>query len=312
MNTNKRKYMARMTLLERVALALLIVASGAAAFQRPFQAALFRAAGRETHSARPLRVTFLEVGKGDAMVIETPAGKTLVVDAGGVFGEGDDQGRRVVAPFLRSRGIARIDTLLLTHPHPDHVGGAKTLIEQFPVGLVLDNGVNADSALVRPYRSAAKERGIPCREVRRGATLDADQGVTISALAPTAETLRGKVNNTSIVLRVEYGRTALLLTGDAEADAESEMIRSGQPLACDVLKVGHHGSRASTSEEFVAAARPRYAVISVSANNRMGYPHPEVLERLEKTGARLYRTDRNGAVTCLSDGASVHIETARR
>lgn len=290
----------------------------------------------------PLRVTFLDVGKGDAIVLETPSGKCLVVDAGGTLGRNNDRGRTVVAPFLRARKRKRIDLLLLTHPHPDHVGGAATLINQFPVVSLVDNGLDSTVASYKAYRAAAKKRNVPCAVAARGWCMDCGDGVVLRALAPdkppkklpnvvlpaldgragrvclpqkreaTADTSGNKeVNNSSIVLRVDYGKTSFLLTGDAEANAENEMLQSRQPLACDVLKVGHHGSNKSTSARFLQAVKPRYAVISVNADNRNGHPAPPVLERLQKAGAQIFRTDQNGNVTCVSDGRVLRFETSR-
>ncbi len=261
---------------------------------------------------RGLRVTFLDVGKGDATVIETPSGKVVVVDTGGKLANGADHGSRTIAPYLRAHDRERISVLLLTHPHPDHVSGAATLLTQFPVGVLFDNGIDADSAEVRRYRQAAQDRGVPLHLAARGTVISLGEGVTLRALAPPrTATAAGRINNTSIVLRLEYGKTAFLLTGDAEADSEGEMLADGQNLACDVLNVGHHGSRASTSAEFLAAAHPRIAVISVNAGNGAGYPHSEVLDRLHGAGAKVYRTDRNGSVTCLSDGTQIRVETKR-
>ncbi|MCW3095102.1 MAG: hypothetical protein JWL77_720 [Chthonomonadaceae bacterium] len=262
-------------------------------------------------SARTLRVTFLNVGKGDSAVLETPSGQVVVVDTGGKLANGADHGSRTIAPFLRSHGRGRISVLLLTHPHPDHISGAATLLQEFPVGVLLDNGVNADSSEVRRYRQIAQDRGVPCHVGARGLVITLGEGITLRALAPPRTTAAGRVNNSSIVLRLEYGETAFLLTGDAEAESESEMLAGGQNLACNVLKVGHHGSNASTSAELLAAAHPQIAVISVNANNGAGYPHPEVLDRLRTAGARVYRTDLNGNVICLSDGAHVQVETER-
>lgn len=260
---------------------------------------------------RPLRVTFLDVGKGDAAVIETPSGKVVIVDTGGKLANGADHGSRTIAPYLRSHGSKRISVLLLTHPHPDHISGATTLLQEFPVGVLLDNGIAADSPEVRRYRQAARERGVPMHIGARGTRISLGEGVTLRVLAPPRTTTAGRINNTSIVLRLEYGQTAFLLTGDAEADSEAEMIADGQNLACNLLKVGHHGSNASTSAALLAAAHPQIAVISVNAGNGAGYPHPELLDRLRAAGARVYRTDQNGSITCLSDGAHLRVETAR-
>ncbi|HZO90320.1 MAG TPA: ComEC/Rec2 family competence protein [Chthonomonadaceae bacterium] len=259
-----------------------------------------------------LRITFLDVGQGDAAVIESPSGKVLVVDAGGILeNEGDDEGRRVVVPFLRSQGIRRIDALLLTHPHADHIGGALTLLQNIPVGLLMDNGEPVDSPLAAHILTAAQARGVPYRPARRGQVLDFGDGVRARVLDPTAQALQEGTNDASIVLRVEYGRTAFLLTGDAEAQEEDDLLRSGQPLACDVLKVAHHGSRTSSTPAFLAAAHPRLAVISVGTGNVYGHPDRQVIARLQGSGARVYRTDRRGAITCFSDSLAVRVEAMR-
>lgn len=256
-----------------------------------------------------LRVTFLDVGQGDAAIIESPSGKTLVVDAGGLLPAGDDEGRRVVAPYLRYRGINHIDMLLLTHPHADHIGGAATLIDRFPVSLLLDNGAPSVSPALTHLLTEAHTHHVPSQRAHQGQILDFGDGVVARVLAPNASSPTGPENEACVVLRVEYGRTAFLLDADAEADEEAAMTRSGQPLNCDVLKVGHHGSHTSTTPGFLAAAHPRLAIISVGAHNLYGHPSPEVLERLQDEGARIYRTDKNGAVTCLSDGVTVRAET---
>ncbi len=288
-------------LLEMVGLALLL------AVTMPFA---IRQHALEAQKAS-LRVTFLDVGKGDAIVIETPSGKVMVVDTGGKLANGADHGSRTIAPYLRRHGRERLSVLLLTHPHPDHISGAATLLTEFPVGALLDNDVDAGLPEVRRYRQVAQERGVPWHRVARGTVITLGDGVALRVLAPPRTTAAGRVNNSSIVLRLEYGQTAFLLTGDAEAESETEMLSTGQNVACNVLKVGHHGSRASTSAELLAAAHPRIAVISVNAGNGQGYPHPDLLERLRGAGAKVYRTDQHGSITCLSDGAQVRVETER-
>ncbi len=264
---------------------------------------------------RTLRVTVLDVGKGDALVIESPAGRVLVVDTGGFVGRpggNDDQVRRVVGPFLRKRGIRRIDILLLTHPHAEHIAGAARLLDEFEVGRVVDNGVGDKSGLVARYRDVARRKNVPVTQAARGARLDLGGRVRVTVLHPARPgEKRGGTNDTSIVARVSFGRTAFLLTGDAGEPSENEMIRTGGPLAADVLKVAHHGGAGATGARFLAPVRPSVAIISVDANNRHGHPDAGVLARLRDAGATVYRTDQSGSVTCVSDGRRVRVETRR-
>ena len=259
-----------------------------------------------------LRVTFLDVGQGDAAVIESPGGKTILVDTGGVSHEGaNDEGRRTVAPFLRSRGINRIDMILLSHPHTDHIGGAKTLLNLFPVGLLMDNGQDADKPPVADILTAAQSHSTAYRAARRGQIIELGDGAVLRVLAPTEAETHGTVNNGSMVLRLEYRQTNFLFTGDAEKDEENDLVTDKMPLACDALKVGHHGSDSSTTPEFLAEAHPHFAIVSVGKHNLYGHPRQDILQRLTESGAAAYRTDERGAVTCVSDGATVKVETMR-
>ena len=259
-----------------------------------------------------LRVTFLDVGQGDAAVIETPGGSTLVVDTGRINEQsGSDEGQRVVTPYLKSRGVNRIDILLLSHPHADHIGGAASLLERFSVGLLLDNGQDSDYPLVAHYLQSAQASRVAYRTAQRGQVIALADGVILRILSPTPEERGGPVNDASLVLRVEYGKTAFLFTGDAEINEETDLLAARQPLAADVLKVGHHGSVTSSTPEFLAAVHPKTAVISVGKHNLYGHPRREILERLAAEGVQTFRTDRSGAVTCISDGVSVRVAAMR-
>ena len=263
-------------------------------------------------TAREMRVTFLDVGKGDSAVIETPSGRVIVIDTGDATAKEGDQGEKVVAPYLRSRNIRRIDILILTHPHNDHISGAMALLKQFSVGQIVENGCGADSKRMQRIREEAEKRKIAIRCVAQGDTLDFGADAQACLVSPARDADFGtKENAYSLVLRVAYRKTAFLFTGDANGDAEKAMLKTRQTLTCDVLKAGHHGHQSSTLPDFLAAVHPRVAIISVDADNRAGMPHDATLKRLEKIGAKVYRTDKNGSVTCRTDGATLQVTPER-
>ncbi|CEK18337.1 predicted hydrolase (metallo-beta-lactamase superfamily) [Chthonomonas calidirosea] len=255
-----------------------------------------------------LRVYFLDVGQGDAAVLATPSGRIFVVDTGRDNQEtGEDMGREVVIPFFHVEGFTHIDALILTHPHADHIGGAATLLENLPCDALVDNGQSENSVEEAAYLAAAYRRHVPRIMPLPGEQIDCGDGVTLHFLAPTSAERSGPPNNASVVVRVDYGRTHFLLMGDAEAPEEATLLSEGQSLACDVLKVGHHGSDTSTTPRFLQAVHPKFAVISVGAYNLYGHPSPLVIERLRQAGIKIYRTDRNGAIEALSDGNEVRM-----
>lgn len=260
-----------------------------------------------------LTVTFLDVGQGDAAVIEAPDGRVVLIDTGGISSGGEqDQGRQTVEPYLRRHGVNHIDAILLTHPHADHIGGADTLIEDIPTDLLIDNGEPTEPPLEEKLLSDAQHRHVAYRSALSGEEMDLGGGVVADVIAPTrAEVAKDVPNNASIVVRLTYGRTVFLFMGDAEKAEESELLAEGQNLKCDVLKIGHHGSDTSSTAQFIAAARPKEALVSVGAHNRYGHPSQAVIVRLQQIGCHVHRTDKEGAVTCVSDGKSVHVETMK-
>lgn len=256
-----------------------------------------------------LRVTFLDVGQGDSIVIESPSGKVVVIDTGNIIDEGaDDQGRRVVAPYLRWRGINKIDYLILTHPDADHIGGAATLLHEFRVENLLENGQfgKTETALVRAIFREAQRQNTMIRIARREQRIQLGDGTNFTVLAPTDAMMSGSTNDASIVLRLDYGRKSFLFTGDAGETEEADLVATRQPLAADVLKAGHHGSKHSTTPAFLNAVQPRAVVFSCGKNNSYSHPHPDVVKRVQETGASVFRTDTQGAIVFTSDGVTLN------
>jgi competence protein ComEC len=265
-----------------------------------------------------LEVDVLDVGQGDSLFVVSPGGKTLLIDGGGAFGGfpareqnfGVDPGEEAVSPYLWSRGFKRLDVVALTHAHQDHLGGLIAILENFPVGQ-LWIGREVGSPALRRLEELARERRIPIEHEIRGKSF-VWNGVTGEFLWPeaaTAEIALEARNDDSLVLRLHYRNRNILLPGDAEKQAEHAILEENRAdsLQADVLKVGHHGGKNSTTLEFLAAVQPRVAIISVGEKNSYGHPSLELLERLQGAGVRILRTDRDGAVRMLTDGEGLVI-----
>jgi competence protein ComEC len=279
--------------------------------------------------AEPVRaptLTFIDVGQGDACLIRLPNGANVLVDGGGsprapcrsddcagaapgtlarsLRTDCLDVGRDVLARYLRHEHVRRLDLLVLTHPHDDHLWGLNALLdarEGFEVRAVLDAGQAFDSVAHREWTELLRRRGLTPIVGRRGTRLSME-GVGLTVLHPPPRFLRGTrsdENNNSVVLRLDLPGTRVLLAGDAEAEAEDSM--SGEELRADVLKLGHHGSATSTGEAWLQRVRPRIAVISCGPRNLFGHPRRVTLDRLRRQGAEVYRTDQDGAVTLVLD-----------
>ncbi len=248
--------------------------------------------------AGALELHFIDVGQGDAVAIRTPADRWILVDAG-PRDEGFDAGERRVLPFLREHGVRRLEAMVLTHPHADHVGGAPAVLNALPVGRVIDPGLPAGTPWYLETLRAAEVRRVPWAEARDGRTLTLD-GVVVEFLWPLPGSLDfvADANKISAVIRVRYGSFAALLTGDAGEEEEAAILgRRPGGLRAQLLKAGHHGSRTSTSAALLDAARPGLVVVSAGRRNRYGHPAPETLRRLEARGIPVARTDREGTVS---------------
>lgn len=274
-----------------------------------------------------VRVTFLSVGQGDAAVVELPRGGVMVIDGGGLAGD-FDTGARLVAPFLRARKVLRVDTLVLSHPQLDHYGGLAYVAEEFAPREFWWNGVQTEAAGFARLERALERAGTRQVVLGRGSPPIVRGDVVIEVLHPAAPAIDDR-NNGSLVLRLTYGGASFLFSGDIEQEAERAIAGAPGPAldgaasahgtAADsaggsaraptsvVLKVPHHGSATSSSRALLSAVRPRVAVISAGADNRFGFPAPAVLERLDAVGATVWRTDQDGAVRIVSDGARLTI-----
>jgi competence protein ComEC len=252
-----------------------------------------------------LHVTALDVGQGDALVVVTPSGRTWLVDAGG-SATGFDIGEAVVGPYLWSQGILRIDGLVVSHAHVDHVGGAPFLLRHFRPGRLWEGPAPTHDPTYEAFAAAARASSASRRAVSAGAAIDID-GVRLEVVAPRplGRGPRRTRNDDSLVVKVTFGAVSFLLTGDVEAAGEAVLTPGG----VTVLKVPHHGSRTSSSVELLVSARPRAALLSVGAENRFGHPAPEVVDRYRERGIAVFRTDAHGAVRFSTDGRRLWTHT---
>jgi len=254
-----------------------------------------------------LHVTFLDVGEGDAVFIQTPSGRQVLVDGGPSPSRLlDHLGRRM--PFWDHD----LDLLVLSHPDDDVLAGLLPVLERYRVGGVIARDVGCRTALCSRWQEALGSAGAPVWRGERGLRVWLDDGLLLTVLHPGPALLSGggaDYNDNSVVLRLDHGTVCFLLTGDVGAEAERRLVREDAWLDCTVLKAAHHGDADSTTKSFLAAVDPEVVVISVGAENRFHYPHREMLERLE--GMEVYRTDRNGAVEVVSDGRTYWVEAER-
>ena len=255
-----------------------------------------------------LSLTALDVGQGDCLAVRSPRGRLWMVDAGGSFDARFDIGEAVVGPYLWSEGWRRIETLVLTHAHPDHVGGAPFLLRAFDLRGTWEGPAPRHDRGYAELDAALRAGGAARRTVARGVREDWD-GVAVEVAGPRPPrrppwTTR---NDDSVVLTLRWGKVTFLLTGDIEAAGEDAL----GGVAAQVLKVPHHGSRSSSSPRFLAAVSPRVALVSVGHANRFGHPHPAVVDRYARAGVWLLRTDEDGTTTVSTDGERIFVRTFR-
>ncbi len=261
-------------------------------------------------TSKNLKVTFIDVGQGDSILVEFPGQKKMLIDGGGFFMSGFDIGERILSPFLWKKGIKTIDYLVLTHPHPDHMNGLISVARNFRVREFWESR----SPTENNFYEELQLNLTPLTQKKRMYRNDSFRvaGAVVDILHPEESPLffNSDDNESSMVLRLSFGQTSFLFTGDIGQISEQNIMENWGPIQSDILKSPHHGSLSSSSDEFLSAVNPMVIVICVGENNRFNFPDPTILERYRKTGADIYRTDRHGAIEISSDGQMYEIRTA--
>jgi competence protein ComEC len=263
---------------------------------------------------RNLIMTFIDVGHGDSILLEFPRRKRMLIDGGGLYDDRFDIGKKVIAPFLWKKKIRRIDILVLTHPDPDHFKGLKFIASQFSIGQFWDNGHKGNSESYRQLDETLSIKKIERLSLNEGSPTQMINGVEIFFLnPPVLNSVQKKsrslvdLNNSSLVMKLNFKNVSILLPGDIGKEAEEQMLRKGYPLKADILKFPHHGSFSSSSPLFLQRVKPFYAVLSVGERNIGRLPHPEVIKRYQQLDSRIFRTDKHGAITVITDGEKIEV-----
>ncbi len=262
-----------------------------------------------------LEVTFIDVGKGDAAIMKFPGSKVMLIDGGGFMDESFDVGRNVVAPLLYSLGIKKVDFVVLSHPHRDHIGGLPFILENFDVAeLWLYSGFSATTTSAR-LLMLADIQGVTKKFLAAESGSLWIEGVRIDILSPAQGCLNATyadINNNSLVLKIVYGSISFLFTGDILADRESMLVSSRASLLSTVLKVPHHGRTGSSTPAFVRAVSPKVSVVSCRSYGKAEVPSPQVLHTYRQIGAQVYRTDMHGAVFIKTDGTTYTVKSWKK
>ena len=250
-----------------------------------------------TDNSDNVRVHFLDVGQGDSIFIELTDGKSMLIDASTAeYGEG-------IADYIKDNGYSKIDYLVATHPHADHIGGMQDVVEQLEIGEIYMPKASSTTKTYKNLLKAIKAKGNKINTAKAGNTIYSDSSLGIDILAPNSDSYE-EINDYSVVIKLVYGSKSFLFTGDAEKLSENEITAD---VSADVLKVGHHGSSTSSSDKFIKRVNPEYAVISCGEGNSYGHPHKETIKTLNKYDVEIFRTDTMGTIIAQTDGESLEI-----
>jgi competence protein ComEC len=252
-----------------------------------------------------LSVNFFDVGQADSVLIQTPSGENILIDGG------EDQD--IIQNKLTSKGVSKIDLLILSHPHADHVGGLISVVKNYRIGLILDSGQPHISSLYRKFLEGIKSKRIAYKLARKGQKFKIGTKLKLEILNPSENFISGTesdLNNNSIVAMFVYGRSKFLFPGDVENEAEGNLLSFGDKLKSDVIKIPHHGS-AKNSWQFLKEIKPKVVVISVGRGNSFGHPAESTLNKLKKLNSMIYRTDVSGDINIQTDGERMEIKTEK-
>ena len=254
-----------------------------------------------TQKAEPtpiLKVHYLDVGQADCILIQTPSKKNMLIDAG------NNEDSATILSYLKALNIKKIDILIGTHPHEDHIGSMDTVIKSFDIGAIYMPKVSTTTKTFEDVLLAIKAKGLKVTTATAGIKIEIDPKLRIEMLAPNSSKY-DDLNNYSAAIKVIYGKTSFLFDGDAEDISEKEMLAKNYDLKADVLKIGHHGSNSSTTPAFLKAVSPKYAIISVGKGNDYGHPTKATIDKLASAKVQVYRTDLNGTIIATSNGDTI-------
>ena len=266
------------------------------------------AAKGDNGKSSTLTVRMLDIGQGDSFLLEKD-GKFVMIDTG------DIEHREAIVQLLKKYHVKTISKIIITHPHADHLGGMNAIFKNFKVESIYDDGMPANTASYKNYLKQIEANKIPYQSLKAGDEVNFFDGVNFKVLGPVKKIKDQKgnsdFNNNSIVGRLTYGNFSMMFTGDAEKEEEASILSQKGTFKSDVLKVGHHGSRTSTSPEFLKAVAPKEAFISCGQGNDYGHPHKVTVDKLNKAKIHIYRTDRDGTVTLTTTGKEYTIQKER-
>jgi competence protein ComEC len=263
-----------------------------------------------------LRITAIDVGQGTSTLVRFPGGKNMLIDGGGFPDSSFDMGKLVIAPFLYHERISKIDIVVLSHPHPDHLQGLLYITDNFDVQEIWSTGLRVDDEIFRQWEKIISQKKIKVKYLSAQSPTTEINGVQVNILWPlkplkidASDQFYDTVNDESMVIKINYGQVSFLMPADISSSVERQLMKSGQNLHSNVLFVPHHGSLRSSSSDFIRKVSCRYAVNSAGKNNPFHHPHPAVLKRLTAAKVNIFRTDKDGAITVATDGTKMAVDT---